>query len=569
MATYSPLQAFMVGTREHDRQMQRIRRLGLSERQLELNRAWSFFCTTQYESRSITWDGRKRLTPLERESAGRSAVLPPGFYDAAGAYDELPLDMRCPTAPYHIVRVVVHRFTGLLFSARMHPKIGVSDQPEVQTWIEQLVKACRLWIRFAYARNFGGGMGSVAMSFRFRNGRPLIDVHDARWCTPTFIDVSTGEIAGLEIRYTFPREERDPKDGVLKQVWYWYRRTIDAQRDVIFKPALVGDGDEPAWIEETVSEHGFGECPAVWVRNTQTDDMDGEPDCHGEYAAQEAIDRLLSQADQGAVENADPTLEVDSDELKVEQLRKGSRHAIKLEKGGSAKYIEASGSGIEIALKVADVHRRNFLEVVQCVLDSEETGGQMTATEVERRRESMHGRGDLFREQYGEHGIRPLLGKLIRAVIAMRRTTTGPSANYDHATGLRLVPRVMPGAADLPPGLAEFTDDMIELQWPEWVQRGATDATAAAGAVATARSAQVLDRESAVAYLAPYFHIDDPAEALRRLESEGGATDGAMMGELQAAGARPGGQGPPAPSHAPPSPPAPPDATGSVPPGPA
>lgn len=565
--TYSPLKAFGAAVVEQDRIKERIRRMGLSDRQLELNRYWAYFCTSQYEARTVAWDGRKVINGLERDQISRTGILPPGFVDPTGMFDEMPLSLRAPTAPYHLVRVVVNRFTGLLFSAEKHPAVRIAGDPKLQSWVENLIKASRLWVRFAHARAFGGGQGSVAVTFRFKDGRPLIEVHDPRWCTPTFADATTGAITALEIRYMYPQEKRNEK-GILEQVWFWYRRIIDVDKDVIFEPAPVGEGDEPYWRPQTEVPHGFGECPGVWIRNTQSDEMDGEPDCMGEFEAQEAIDRLLSQADQGAIENADPTLEIDSDDFKLTEMKKGSRNALKLEKGASAKYLEMSGSGVDTALKVADVHRRNFLEVVQCILDSEQEGGAMTATEIERRYSSMHERGDLFREQYGESGVKPLLGKMIRAVGKMKVAGAG----FDPVTGLRLVPQVMLPTAPAPgvsppgvvqdndtPNLAAFSDDWLELVWPPWIKRGATDAQAAAGAIATARSAQAIDQESAVQYLAPYFGIDNPADALARLKAEGGQGDDQMMGGLGAAGhaafghgggggGRPEG-GPPAPGQ--------------------
>lgn len=555
---YSPTAVFNSATSELERQKDRIRRLGLTARQIDLNRFWSYYSTTQHEVCLVDWNGRKRLTSIERDTVSRSAVLPTGFNDLGGIYEDLPLEYRKPVASYHLTRIVVNRFTELLFSARMHPKVTLGEQPDLQSWIENLVEAARLWVRFAHARSFGGGCGSVAVSFRFRNGRPVLDVHDPRWCTPTFEDHTTGEISALEIRYTYPVEERDEK-GVLRENWYWYRRVIDAQRDCIYKRAPVGEGDEPFWIEDEklTKAHGFGECPAVWIRNTQTNEVDGEPDCFGEFDTQDAIDILVSQAHTGAAENADPTLEVASDELKVEQIKKGSRNAFKLEKGASARYVEMTGSGVDSAMKVADMHRRNFLEVVQCILDSEESSGAMTATEIERRRESMHGRGDMFREQYGEMGVKPLIGKLVRAVLKMR---SPEMATYDPATGLRLVPQVTAGGAALPAGIEQFTDDMIKLSWPSWVQRGAADAVAAAGAVATARSAKALDRKNAVEYLASYFNIEDTAKAIEALDAEEGGVDAGMMGDLQAAAAMPGA-GPPQgepPAPQPPQPDGPP-----------
>jgi len=537
---YGPGNAFRAGVQLHDQQLERIARMAMTPRQLELNRCWAFYFTEQYAARSTSWDGRPVMSDIERDMIARNTVLPPGFYDPGGKLDDMPLSMRKPTAPYHLVRVVVNRFTGLLFSAKMHPTIRIAGMPQLQEWVEALIKSARLWIRLAYARTFGGAMGAVMVTFRFRNGKPVIEVHDPRWCTPHIVDRSTGEVDALEIRYMYPVEERDDK-GILRQNLYWYRRTIDATQDVLFKPAPVGDGDEPTWEVQEVVAHNFGEFPGVWIRNSQIEEIDGEPDCHGEYDTQEAIDRLLSQADQGAVENCDPTLLLVSDELKVTELKKGSRNAIKVEKGGSGEYLEMSGAGVETALKVIEVHRRNFLEVVQCILDNEATDGTMTATEIERRYSSMHERGDLFREQYGELGIKPLLGKIIRAVVAMR--TNGP---IDPATNLRLVPQVSlppgldektgtPVEREVPPDLASFTDDMIELTWPEWIKRGPTDANAAAQAVATAVSGKALDLESAMQYIAPYFNIDDPAAAIARLQTESGLLDQQLMGQLQQA----------------------------------
>jgi hypothetical protein len=559
---YSPLGAWGAAQQQQNQlQMDRIRRVGLSPRQLELNRYWSYYCTTQHDGKRISWDGRKVVSDIERQSIEHSGIVPPGFYDPGGMFDEVPLFMRAPTAPYHLTRVVVNRFTGLLFSDKMHPTITVPSDPKLQAWIDGIVKVSRLWIRSAVARNYGGAQGSTGMSFRFRNGKPVIGVHDPRWCTPTFLDMETGEISALEIRYTYPVEVRNDR-GLIEQVWMWYRRVIDGQRDVTYKPAPVGEGDEPAWIEETAIVHGFGECPAVWIRNTATDEVDGEPDCMGEFEAQDAIDRLISQSDQGAVENCDPTLEIDSDDYKESAVKKGSRSALKLEKGGSAKYVEMTGAGIKSALEVADVHRRNFLEVVQCVLDFDKAeGGQMTATEIERRYAPMHERGALYREQYGEHGIKPLIAKIVRAVIAMQRATA--ASQFDPNTGFRLVPTVMlppvhqvgPGGQpitldrEMPQDLVQFTDDTIEIKWPPWVKKGAADTQQAASAAATAHSAQVLPRKVLVEYLAPYFDIEDTAEALALAEQEFSAATDALTADLLAANQAPVRPGAPPPVH--------------------
>jgi hypothetical protein len=163
----------------------------------------------------------------------------------------------------------------------------------------------------------------------------------------------------------------------------------------------------------------------------------------------------------------------------------------------------------------------------------------MTATEVERRREPMHQRAALFREQYGEQGVKPLIAKIVRAAIAMR---SGQIAMVvDQVTNLRTV-QTLTLDVQMPATLTRFTADQIELKWPPWVSRGSQDASAASTAASSAKSAGLLDVETLVSYLAPFFGVDDPAAVLKRVQAETGAGDDAMMADLHAAG---GGQGPP------------------------
>lgn len=530
----------------HGQSMQeKIARLGLTPRQQDLNRKWAFYKTQQYDTRMTTWDGHRVMSELEKESAAYSQIMPAGFWDPGGRFDEVPLSMRRPSAPYHLTRVVVNRFTEILFSAEMHPQVQIIGAPNAQPWLDALIKAARTWIRFAYARTFGGGMGSVCVTFQFRRGRPFIEVHDTRWCFPTFSDRVTGDLSALEIRYQYPQTELDAQ-GVPQEVFYWYRRIITTTNDTVYEPAPVGDGEEPEWVVQNDIAHGLDEFPGVWIRNTQTDDQDGEADCEGAFDVQEAIDTLLSQGTQGAIENCDPTLAVASDELDTADLKKGSFNGIKTEKGGSAAYVEMSGSGTQAAISMFEVHRKNFLEVVQCVLETESNAA--TATEIERRYSSMHSRGSMFREQYGELGIKPLLARMIRAIEKLKAGHVDPATNQVVVNEVILFGNDKDGRPvrlETPAELANLDESMIEIKWPAWVKRGPADAQAAAGAVATARTAGALDQESAVRYVSPFFNVDDATKAVQALGAEAQREQDAMLSsELLAARQRDGAQQP-------------------------
>src|SRR5574337_67053 len=278
-----------------DRIMEGIQRLGLSPRQLELNDLWSWYRCQHYDTRKVDWDGRERVVGIDREAIATAGFIPPGFYDAGG--QNLPLKFRRPSSPYALAKVVVDRFTGLLFSERRHPQIRCEGDPDTEDYMTALADVGRLWPAMILARTYGGAMGSVAIGFQYVNGKPVFEVHDPRWCVPEFKDRLELKLESIEKRYQYPVEKRD-EQGRWVEVPHWYRRTIDEKSDVLYEPVEVpDDGSEPEWTEQARVDHNLGFCPVVWVQNLPVQDsVDGDPDCLGIFDMIEAIDSLIGQA---------------------------------------------------------------------------------------------------------------------------------------------------------------------------------------------------------------------------------------------------------------------------------
>ncbi len=378
----------------------KIRRLGLSPRQQELNRRWAWYCGENYNSSLIGWDGREEpQDPVAHEQIVSSAQMPPGFVDAGGGF---PRQYRKPTAPYRLLRVIVNRFTGLLFSERHHPTVHVPGDPDTENFVNQMAEDARLWPRMLVARTMGGAQGTVVVGFAFIKGAPRVEVHDARWCIPTWEDRWISKLSAIEKRYQYPIEVRDPETGEWKDEPHWYRRVIDTKSDTIWDPVAVGNGDEPEWdrLESTTVEHGLGFCPCVWIQNLPVeDDIDGESDCHGVYEMVHAMDMINSQVSKGIIENLDPTLLIVSS-AKLAEIRKGSDNAIKLPSTATAKngdslgpsdarYLEIGGAGIKEGRETVREWRGYVLEVAQCVLSDENAKGDTTAFETDRRYSAM------------------------------------------------------------------------------------------------------------------------------------------------------------------------------------
>lgn len=497
---------------------------GLNDRQILLDWYWRFYRCLNYAPRNYDWNGHQITSPEETDIIAQSGVIPAGFYDAGKT---LPLKFRRPSAPYYLAKVVVARFTALLFSKKRQPQI-LCDDIDTQDWLRGFADEARLWTRAIKMRNFGGGMGSVAVGFKFVNGKPYVEVHDARWCDPTFEDRETLVVEKFEKRYTYPEQVRDPETGEWVEEWFWYRRVIDATTDTVWPKVKAEHGREPDWPREAFEQvvHDFGECPVVWIQNEEVDDsIDGDPDCHGIFDLIEAIDELLSQGHRGAKHNCDPTVGIASD-AEFDEVNKGSGHALQVEKGGRLEYLEMSGSGIERAQKLADDLEKRALVIARTVLDDPDKSAIKTATEIEKRYTAMLERADVFREQYGDRGLKRLLEMVLRAA---RKLSTTKVVGQD--TDL---PKIVQTVIELPKlrvqkdktKPATFVDrklgsgERVDLKWPDYFTPtldARLKGVQAAGAAY--QTYKIIDERTAVEFIKEYMGIEDVEAVLEALET--------------------------------------------------
>ena len=513
--------------------MAKIARLGMSPRQQELNRLWATYRGQQYDARRIDWDGTERSQGIDHEAIATAGFIPPGYYDAGATF---PIKFRRPSAAYHLRKVIVDRFTGLLFTERRHPQLRVVDDPRTEDYVRTLVDVARIWPAMIQARTYGGAMGTVAVGFQFLDGKPVVEVHDPRWCVPEFEDRHTLRLASIEKRYMYPVDERDHETGNWVQRPYWYRRIIDTERDVLFKPVPVSE-QEPMWEVSREVIHGLGFCPVVWAQNLPVqDDVDGDPDCMGIDDLCEQIDALLSQANQGVIANCDPTLRIITD-AELDSLRKGSRNALKLPQGSSADYMEMVGTGPKAALELADRLRSLALEVAQCVLDQPDQV-QRTATEVERTYAAMLAKADVLREQYGERLVKPLVEMMLKGAreLSKPRAVEGGIVRQVLQLPMQVTTNgdgtVARAARELGEG------GILELSWGPYFAPTLDDAMKAAQSATLAKSGGIVDAQHAIAFAAPFFGVEDVTAMAGAIKAEADAMmasmDGGLMGDLNA-----------------------------------
>lgn len=496
-------------------------RCPLTARQSELDYYWRFFRCANYDGYARDWNGAPFADRPDREQIASAGFIPPGM----GVIDtKFPYRYRRPIVPYYLAKVIVNRFTSLLFSESKRPRIMCDDE-DTESWLVGFAEATSLWTQMLQARTYGGAMGSVAVGFEFKNGKPFVQVHDPRWTFPTFKDRSDYTLSRIEKRFQYPVQERD-ENGDWKEVLYWYRRVIDEETDAIWDKVLATPG-EPEWDVEEFRQvnHGLGFCPVVWIQNRIVEDAsDGDPDCFGVYETIEAIDRLYSQAYKGTIQNADPTTVVKTEEG-FQEVTSGSDYALQMGKDEDIGFLEMQGTGLKQAVELAEKFEEKALTIARCYLDTNTGGPSRTEEEIQSNNSSMLEAASELRTQYGKG-----LQKLLELVLQAARMLSQPRQVTDeNGTTSKVVSRIILPKKKIKNSDGKVIDfkvreigegESVEIQWPKFTQPTLDQISKAVDAASKARSSNLIDNDHATKFIAEYFNITSVKDVLANVKKE-------------------------------------------------
>lgn len=515
-----------------------------------LDRRQSYFSCTQHDYKRYDFDGRVLVTtgatqPLLGTSS--SQMVAPYY---------VPMRERRPSTPYRLSKVIVSSFTNLIFGDDRFPGLRCAGDPDTQDFGSALVKYGGLPARMIRARNLGGSVGTVGLSWCFdAKGKPRYEVHNGK-----HLYVHEWEDRDLLIpryvteAYLYEQEVWNSAKRRLEKKWFWHRRDWSPDGDWLFKPIPYEPQKEPLWeaYEDTERsvQHDDGFAHFVWVQNLPTEEIDGLPDYDGQYEALDDLDVMLSVLSRGGRVNLDPTLvlRMDPQEVGITGVKKGSDNALIVGLEGDAKYLELAGTSLEAGVNLFNSIRRTVLEACDCIVpDPSEIAAQgVSSVALKTIFSSMLGKASILRDQYGTAALR-LVEQQVEVARAKMGTRTMVEVT-DAATGLvRQEPRIL--TVNLPPRVERMTviDEttgkavtdpttgealeevsMIERKpgiggdmewvWPPWFQPTAQDQQIS---VTTAQLAtggkSVLSQESGVTIAAQAFGID-PGEEWRRVQ---------------------------------------------------
>lgn len=507
----------------------------LTARQQWLTWLWGFYKCTNYADRKWNFDGSEAHGHIEHNAIATEGYIPPGFYDTGGS--TIPVEYRKPLAPYYLVREIDDRFTNLLFSEGRTPTISVDGDDDSSDYYTALAEEGHLWEQMTRARTFGGAMASVAMSFSLVDGKPLFEVHDSRWCNPTFEAMNSPKLKRFEKKYLYRDVLRNADDEPIRDAdgreiedWFWYRRLITADQDAIWERVPARFDEDPDWdmYEARVTDHNLGIVPVVWIRNLPVEDgLDGEPDAAGVHELIQAYDVLMSAAQSAAKAAANPQLGFATDE-ELSDVSRSVKDALKVMKDGKISTIEFSGTGAKACMEVADKIREIAFEIAAVVPDTANAlmGGKKTATEVLALFSRMLEKASRLRNNYGD-AVVALLEIADQAI----RQASKPRLEKKTLDDGAEVNQLVQGTIDLPPRVEKQTNGgtslvqrklgaggKIRLTWPRFFEPTLDDILKACQAVAQAMTVGAIDDETAANFLKNYLPIKDIPTMLENIK---------------------------------------------------
>jgi hypothetical protein len=527
--------------------------LGQTTRFRRLERLEAYYKCLEYAHQPYNWDGQ----PADNfETISPDVIVPQGFTQPG---QELKVNQKRPTAPMRLTALVVDRFTDLIFSADRTPNVSVDDDSKSDDFLSAVFKKARFWRTMHMARTHGGSMGSVLVTAHLRNIRGKSRFSFAAHNPKTVMDVVWEDpdlktVSGVLIQYLFSREveQLDAKTGQptgrTREATYLYRRIIDEEMDVTFKPAEVKGGQLPLLevdLHNTYA-HKLGRFPGVWIQNLPSDEeLDGLPDCDGSYQMFDTIDRQVAQQNKGLLANMDPTLVISRDKklaMMGVPIKKGSDNALDVGQGGSANYLEIGGAGINASQGFVGELKEAALQKTGMIVPAPEqmAGAAQSALAIEMLYHPTLAKASRLREQYGE-----AIEQLAEIVLEYGRKWGDPLQYEGNSVPeFDLGPRVIEEDADPNnPNPEEGSQkrfvkrepgkgSIVSLEWGPYFAPTPNDKQAKITNISMSFQAGLIDQETAVRKIAPILDIEDVEGLLRRVREEAEKKEQQQMGGL-------------------------------------
>lgn len=485
------------------------------DRYRDLLKRTAYYRCTQHRSKPFTFDG---------------CLAEFGEDLDVTSDDFIPMRRRRPHLRMDLAKVIVTRLTPFVFGKDKFPQLKIEGDEDAEDYVRALCVEAGVPVKMVEARNLGGACGSVAFSWGFVEGRPIVEVHEA-----AFVEVvewtDYHDRRPSAVLKCYPYKLREfTSDGLPIDVEYWYARYWDQQIDVTWpkiRLELANSVDWPSAPHTTVA-HSTNICPVYWVQNMpDSSHVDGMSDYDEQEECFDTGDILLSASAQGTILNVDPTVVIKDDPNRNDGvLRKGSQFAI-YSKGG-AEYLEISGAAQSAAVSLIDKLKQIELDKASVVVPdpSKLSALGLSGEAIKALYAPMLAKCDVLREQYGK-ALREMLEDMLAVAHKLTEEPRMGDDGQKYWARVVLPPRVTKEKTDSGETVVTRTERVpgvgtnVTLSWPPYFPITAQDKKDAVQTMKEGTGGQqVISQETAVTELAPIVGVEDPRAELDKIEAE-------------------------------------------------
>lgn len=492
---------------------------------------------------------------------------------------EKPLLERAPAINYPVVQQAIESNNDFVlgegrwpefttFSSEddraLDPDFGLNedDSKVLDSVIDKAIKQSRLTAIAQEVLSAGQSCGTVVAIFGIRRGKLTCETIRAKWCTPTFLDESTTELASLEIRYPYVDSYLDKEAGGWAERCLIYRRILTTTDDTVFVPASAADdGTEPKWAvdKSRTVKHNLGFCPARWYPFLKTvsaaNEIDGVAIHEGRFDLIDSLNFDLSQKDRAAFYSGDPQL-VETGVSPEEEPGEPGRTATSVTgpSGFAARVVRPSGAArrrgaasiwrytshearVEYltlgadGLKALEDNCRDIRAKVQEALkvvfiDPEHVkhAAEFSNKAIRTMMKSQLARCDKIREDFGDNFLIPAVCTLLRIAYVVHKRRPGSVYLPGIVKAIPIMDRfdrqveAANTEGDAAAKASAWFDPHIDLVWGPYFEPDPQEESFIIQGIVQAYAAKIIDRKTAVQRLPDSFAIDNADQYVEGLD---------------------------------------------------
>jgi len=452
------------------------------------------------------------LTVLQRVLDGSiyDVLSTPFSEERKPSGEYIPLSERRPSVRYNLCRIVVEDSVGLLFSEGHFPTVN-SSEPTLVTFFADLVKESSMnWTMIDAA--IKGSIGSVAILFSVRDGRPFFEVKETVFLTPRWKALAPDTLEAVTEQYKTTKQALveagcavDADDSPNSV--YWYRRDWTETEEVHYIPLKAEDfkrGKTFQRDEECTVAHKLGFVPVVWIKNLPPGNaIDGWCTFKLGIEDQIEIEYQLSQGGRGLKYSSDPVTLIKAPLFGDGEQIRSAANALIVSQDGDAKLLEITGDAARAIIDYVKTLREFGIEAIHGNRsNAEKISVAQSGRAMEMMNAALIGLSDKLRITYAEQGLVKLLQMVVMASHKMEITVNSKKYNALDKTAT------------------------VVLEWPAWYPPTSQDMLTKAQALEVLVGADLISKPTATRNIAPDYDIEDldeEAKAIKKQKDEAAA----------------------------------------------